>query len=352
MRRLKVVLTYNIIPTDTQPGMEESTSTFTLDNIDYDDTYAEWDTSETIYAIRDALSINHDVELVEANEDAYNNLRTLRPDIVFNVSEGLHGISREAQIPAMLDMLQIPYTGSDPLTLAICLDKARTKEVLSYHQIPTPRFKRITCIDDLEDLEINYPLIVKPVGEGSSKGVYNKSVVDDNVQLIEVVSTLLDKYKQDLIVEEFLTGREFTVAIMGNGADAFTLPIVEIDFQDLPAGLKPIYSFEAKWLFDSPEKPLNIFSCPADIDEQLENKIRSIVLKSYNILNCRDWCRMDIRLDNDGLPNIIEVNPLPGVLPDPDNNSCFPKAARTFGLSYEEMINKVLYYAAKRNKLI
>ncbi|RMD50760.1 MAG: ATP-grasp domain-containing protein [Ignavibacteria bacterium] len=332
--------------------MEESNTLPSYDNLDYDDKFAEWDTSETIDAIYNALSIYHDVIKIEANEEAYIKLKELRPDIVFNVSEGLYGISREAQIPSMLDMLRIPYTGSDPLTLAICLDKARTKEILEYHSIPTPKFKRIQSIEDLDGLALNYPMIVKPVGEGSSKGVFNKSVVENNIELLDVVGRLINKYEEDLIVEEFLTGREFTVAIMGNGNEAIALPIVEISFNELPEGLKPLYSFEAKWLFDSPDNPLDIFECPANLPEDLSDRISKTALEAYKVLNCKDWSRIDVRLDQNDVPHIIEVNPLPGVLPNPDNNSCYPKAARTYGMDYDTMINKVLYFAAKRHGLI
>jgi len=154
------------------------------------------------------------------------------------------------------------------------------------------------------------------------------------------------------LVEEFLQGREFTVAILGNGNEAEVLPIVEISYNDFPKDFVPIYSYEAKWILDTKENPLDVFSCPAKIDLQLEKQISGVALKAYNALRCKDWSRIDVRLDKNNEPNIIEINPLPGILPDPDENSCFPKAARTKGLNYEEMINKVLYVAAKRYKLI
>jgi D-alanine-D-alanine ligase len=317
-----------------------------------DDTYAEWDTLETINSIKDALELFHDVTMIEANEEAYIKLKDMKPDIVFNYSEGAHGVSREAQIPAMLDMLQIPYTGSEPLTLSLCLDKSRTKEILTYHKIPTPKFLVAKSTDDLKNFELRFPLLVKPLAEGSSKGIFNSSYVGDMKSLVDFLITNISSYNQPFIIEEFLPGREFTVAVMGNGNETEVLPIVEINFSELPAELIPIYSYEAKWIFDTRENPLNIFNCPAQIDKKLEDSIKSTVLRTYEVLNCKDWSRIDVRLDQDGIPNIIEVNPLPGVLPDPKNNSCFPKAARAYGLSYEEMLNKVLEFAAKRNNLI
>jgi D-alanine-D-alanine ligase len=290
--------------------------------------------------------------LIEADENAFEKFKKLQPDLVFNVAECANGISREAQIPAMLDMLKIPYTGSDPLTLATCLDKARTKEVLSYYKIPTAKFLFVESITDLKDFDLRFPVIVKPVAEGSGKGIFSSSILHSLDKLKENLTNNLQTYNQPFLVEEFLPGREFTIAIIGNGEDAEVLPIVEINLSELPKELAPIYSYEAKWIVDTRDNPLNIFSCPAHIDASLEEKITTIALRTYKVLRCRDWSRIDIRLDANGEPNIIEINPLPGILPDPKDNSCFPKAARTSGLSYEEMINKVLFTAAKRYSLI
>jgi D-alanine-D-alanine ligase len=298
------------------------------------------------------LELFHDVTLIEADSNAFEKFKKVRPDLVFNVAECANGISREAQIPAMLDMLQIPYTGSDPLTLATCLDKARTKEVLSYYNIPTAKFLLIESISDLKNFDLRFPVIVKPVAEGSGKGIFNSSLLYSLDKLKENLTNNLQSYNQPFLVEEFLPGREFTVAIIGNGEDAEVLPIVEINLSELPKELAPIYSYEAKWIVDTRDNPLNIFSCPAHIDASLQEKITNIALKTYKVLRCRDWSRIDIRLDANGEPNIIEINPLPGILPDPKDNSCFPKAARTSGLSYEEMINKVLFTAARRYSLI
>ncbi|MFA7228464.1 MAG: ATP-grasp domain-containing protein [Melioribacteraceae bacterium] len=289
---------------------------------------------------------------MEANEHAFEKFKHERPDIVFNVAECANGSSREAQIPAMLDMLQIPYTGSDPLTLTTCLDKARTKEILSYHRIPTSKFLLIESIDDLAYFNLNFPVMIKPVAEGSSKGIFNSSLVSNISELNDRLKSNLEIYNQPFLVEEFLPGREFTVALLGNNSDTEVLPIIEINLHELPKELAPIYSYEAKWIADTRDNPLNIFSCPAKIDKDLRDKIESIALKTYKVLRCRDWSRIDIRLDADGEPNIIEINPLPGILPDPKDNSCFPKAARVRGISYEEMINKVLLTAAKRYNLL
>ncbi|MEK6545766.1 MAG: ATP-grasp domain-containing protein, partial [Nitrospinota bacterium] len=227
----------------------------------------------------------------------------------------------------------------------------RAKEILSSYQIPTPSFQVVSST--LERVRVkNFPLIVKPLHEGSSKGVRNDAVVFKISDLKKKVEEVIAQYHQPAIIEEYLKGREFTVAIMGNDGDTKIFPIVEIKFDTLPDGVNPIYSYEAKWLWDKADNPLEIFQCPADITDGLRHKIEDVALKSYRALRCRDWCRIDIRLDTNGNPNILELNPLPGILPNPEDNSCFPKAARISGISYNEMIMNILTIARKRYGLI
>jgi len=247
----------------------------------------------------------------------------------------------------MLDMLGIPYTGSDPVTLGICLDKRRTKEILSWHGVPTPRFYVVDSPAELPS-RLRYPLMVKPTLEGSSKGVTDKALVHDRRALIRQVEWVVATYRQPALVEEFLPGREFTVALLGNGPSLRSLPIVEINLDTLPAGVNPIYSFEAKWLWDREEDPLQIFSCPAPLDPLLQKNIEELCKRAFRVLGCRDWCRIDVRLDARGFPHVIELNPLPGILPRPEQNSCFPKAARAAGLDYAQMILGVVEAACER----
>lgn len=316
------------------------------------DTFAEWDTWETINALADAIGSEHEISLVEADANAFEKFKELKPDIVFNIAEGFNGRNRESQIPAMLDMLNIPYTGSDALTLGICLDKARTKEILSYHKIPNAKFTVAEKLNSFSENGFSYPLIVKPVNEGSSKGIFSSSFVNDSSELFSEIERVTTEYNQSALIEEFLPGREFTVAIIGNGRDATVLPIIEIKYEDFPKDVKPLYSYEAKWILDTKDNVFDVFECPAKIDEKLENKIKSTALNTYQILNCKDWSRIDIRLDRNGMPNIIEINPLPGIMPDPNENSSFPKAARAAGMDYNQMILSVLHTAAKRYNLI
>jgi len=352
---LNVALTFNVKPESSSFIDELSpnpVTSFQNSSKKIQDTFAEWDSRDTVNAVCDALAQFHPVTMIEADYNAFEKLKEIKPDIVFNVAEGFFGVSREAQIPAMLDMLNIPYTGSDPSTLAICLDKARTKEILSYYRIPTPKFLIVDQVDDLNKFDLQFPVIVKPNAEGSSKGIFTSSYVNNYSDLEKEVERVLNEYNQSALLEEFLPGREFTVAMLGNGNETEVLPIVEINYSEFPEDFIPIYSYEAKWILDTKENPLDVFSCPAELSSELERKIKNVCLKTYKILRCKDWSRIDVRLDASGEPNIIEINPLPGILPDPKDNSCYPKAARTAGMDYTTMLNKVLFTAAKRYNLV
>ena len=345
---MKLALTYNLRKEEAKTSGAEPSG---VDAALSEDLYAEWDDMETITAVRDALcSDGHSVALVEADEDAYEKLRALRPELVFNMAEGLHGESREGHIPSMLEMLKIPYTGSNPLTLALTLNKARAKQILLHGGVATPKH---VVIEDIGEeavglSKLSYPMMVKPLFEGSSKGIRNDSVVKDEEELMAKADFIIKEYKEPAIVEEYLEGREFTVAVLGNGIEARALPIVEIDYSALPPDVNPIYSYEAKWIFDRPEDPLDIFKCPAKLDEALKRGIEDVTLRAYRALNVRDWCRIDVRLDSKGAANIIELNPLPGILPRPEQNSCFPKAARAAGMNFSELVNSVVNIARQR----
>ncbi|HEX9249160.1 MAG TPA: hypothetical protein VF856_06650 [Gemmatimonadaceae bacterium] len=314
------------------------------------DEFAEWDSPATIAAVESALSRLGKVVRLEANEDFPERLRQARPDIVFNIAEGFHGVNREAHVPAICEFYGIPYSGSDPFTLTLCLDKARAKETLAFHGIPTPKFLLVEKLADLYRVaeKLTLPLFVKPVHEGSSKGITDSNLCRDRDQLFRQTEFLLENYRQPVLVEEFLPGKEFTCAVLGNGDEATVLPLVAMNFESLPEGALPIYSFDAKFVWDRPENPLDIFQCPARITRELQASIERVTLDAFRVLGCRDWARIDVRLDADGKPNVLEVNPLPGILPDPADNSCLPKAARAAGIGYEELIQNCLKYAAAR----
>ncbi len=316
-----------------------------------DDEFAEWDSATTIDAVARALAMHGDVVRLEATDDFPGRLRAERPDIVFNIAEGLRGPNREAHIPAICEFYGVPYSGSDPFTLSLCLDKARTKEVLRAHDVATADWWLVRDDADVAALatrNLRTPLFAKPVHEGSSKGITERNYIATPDMLESVVSELLHRYSQPVIVETFLPGAEFTCGVLGNGSSARVLPIVGMNFGSLPPGALPIYGFEAKWIWDRPNDPLDIFQCPAPIGAKLKKSIENVVLDAYRVLGCRDWSRIDVRLDGEGRPHIIEVNPLPGILPDPSDNSCLPKAARAAGLDYDALIGAALLAAAAR----
>ena len=316
-----------------------------------DDEFAEWDAAATIDAVERALARHGDVIRLEATENFPQRLRDARPDIVFNIAEGLRGPNREAHVPAICEFYGVPYSGSDPFTLAACLDKARTKEILRAHRVPTPDWVLVRTAREAASIDtgrLAYPLFAKPLHEGSSKGITERNFVPAAGALGAVVLELLERYQQPVLVERYLPGAEFTCGVLGNGGGARVLPIVGLDFSALPTGALPIYGFEAKWLWDRSDDPLRIFACPAPITSALRAEIEDVVLRTVTALGCRDWARVDVRLDADGRANIVEVNPLPGILPDPADNSCLPKAARAAGLDYDALIGACLEAAAAR----
>ena len=317
-----------------------------------DDSYAEWDGPETIAAVERALSALGEVVRLEANADFPQRLRDARPDIVFNMAEGLIGQNREAHVPAICEFFGIPYTGSDPFTLSLCLHKARTKQMLQSLGIPTPLFTLVETLADARaakrDSQLRYPLFAKPVQEGSSKGITERNFIRHRGELLACVAELLEVYQQPVLLEEFVPGAEFTCGVIGNGRDARVLPIVGMRFDALPEGALPIYGFEAKWIWDTPDQPLQIFECPARVDDAVRTAIEQVTLRAYSALGCRDWSRIDVRLDAAGVANIVEVNPLPGILPNPEDNSCLPKAAAAAGMGYDELIQNCVTAAAKR----
>jgi len=314
--------------------------------------FAEYDEIPTINAIKTSLeSFGFDVIPIEADLDAFEKFRKERPDLVFNIAEGIGRGARESQIPMMLEMLGIPFTGSDSTTLAIALDKARTKEILSYYRIPTPRFRVFRDVKDTSKVSsisglprLKYPIFLKPLREGSSIGISVRSLVSNENELKKEVKEIIDRYKQPVLAEEYVDGREFTVALIGNKPEV--LPLIELDFSLLPDNAPKFDCYEVKWYLDDDK-----IRCPANIDANLAKKINKIAVKTFKVLDCRDLCRIDIRLDDNGVPNVLDVNPLPGLTPDPKENSRFPKACYTAGMSYREIIGRILFSAIERYKI-
>src|SRR5205809_1118543 len=265
---MRIGLAYNEKP-DSAPAAESDGT---------GDAFAEWDDPTTIVAVEQALGLFGSVTRLEADQFFPQKLAVARPDLVFNMAEGWRGQNREALVPAICEYLNVPYTGSDPLTLALSLHKGRTKEILAYRGVPTAPFACIETTADLERVALPYPVFVKPVAEGSGKGVFADNRCDTAAQLGERARFLLDRYAEPVLVETYLPGPEFTVAILGNGPQASCLPVIGLDFSALPPGAPPVYGYEAKWVWDRPEAPLASFQCPAPAPASLSRELARMAL--------------------------------------------------------------------------
>lgn len=302
--------------------------------------------------IRRFKQCGYDVLPIEADQKAYLKLNKHKKDIelAFNYAEGIFGRDREAHLPAMLEMLQIPYTGSPPLTQAMVLNKAKTKEMLMANNIPTLPFQVFTAPDARLKRSLRFPLIVKPVGQGSSAGIVNRSVVYDEHMLRYQVQWIRQTFSQPALVEPFLSGREFSVAMLGN--PPMILPIIEPNHAALPPSYAPIDSLEVKWYFEEGKTGEDYLMCPAQLDKPLKAKISRICYRTWESLGVLDWCRIDIRCNTQGNPYVLEVNSPAGMLPpEISQTSYFPLAARKAGIEYNELIQAIINTARKRYSL-
>lgn len=304
----------------------------------------------TKWQIHHLKSLGFNVIPVEANEKAYFKLFRLRSkvDLVFNVAEGIYGKDRELQLPAILEMLQIPYTGSSPLTHAFSLNKAKAKEIFLANNIPTADFQTIDKPNFILKKTLKFPLIVKPVAEGSSMGITNDSVVYDLFSLKKQVKKILNIFNEPALIEPFLEGREFSIAMLGN--PPVILPIIESNHKILPKKYLPFDSYEVKWFFEE-EGHSDYLICPAKIDKKLEIKLKNICYKVWESLNVLDWCRIDIRCDQNENPYVLEINSPAGITPpEVTTTSYFPLAARAAGIDYKNLLNKIIQTALRRYK--
>jgi len=299
---------------------------------------AEFDTVETIEGIESALhKLGHQTERI-------GHLRPLmeallegrRWDMVFNICEGYYGIGREAQVPALLDAFSIPYVFSNPLTLSLTLDKGMTKRVIRDAGIPTAGFSVVTTPADIAQIHLPYPLFVKPVAEGTGKGISGESIIQDPKALNSRCRYLLDRFKQPVLVETYLSGREFTVGITGTGSDASVTGVMEVL---LTIKAEPgVYSYTNKE--DWRER------CRYELaNGEIAAACEKIALAAWNVLNCEDGGRIDLRCDSNGVPNFIEVNPLAGMNP---TYSDFPMLSRMNGISYDELIQRIMLSAVQK----
>ncbi|PKP19192.1 MAG: D-alanine--D-alanine ligase [Bacteroidetes bacterium HGW-Bacteroidetes-21] len=301
---------------------------------------AEFDKEETIAGLESAIkSLGYQVERIGHIKSLAKALVEGRSwDIVFNIAEGVKGIAREAQVPCLLDAWNIPYVFSDGLVLALTLHKAHTKRIIQYAGIPTAPFYEIKNIEDVHAVDLPYPLFLKPVAEGTGKGIDNRSKVENKSELIKFAAYLLDRFKQPVLVETFLPGREFTVGITGNDESCEAIGLMEIHFEKTSS----LYGIDAK---ENYEKCIT-YSVP---EKDIAEACKKVAIDSWKALGCVDGGRVDIRMDQQGVPNFIEVNPLAGLNPV---HSDLPILCRLNGISYETLIGRILTASLQRNKLI
>lgn len=303
------------------------------------DVEAEYDTAETVGAVKEALaSYGHEVVELEATPELPALLPAAGVDVVFNIAEGVAGRFREAQVPALVELLGIPYTGSDPTSLSLCLDKALAKRLVSQAGYKTPHALVMTTGKERLPKGLTFPVIVKPVAEGSSKGIVERSVVESEAELRETARKVIERYRQAVLVETFLPGREFTIALLGEKRPR-VLPPMEIVFLNQNEK-HPVYSFSNK--FQDVQVKGEV---PAQIDDGLKRELERMGRGIFSVLSCRDVARLDFRCDDKGRPHFIECNPLPGLSPGFSDLCLIAEAA---GMSYRALIGEILSPALRR----
>ena len=330
-----------------------------------EDQWDDLDSEKTVNAIVDAIRAGgHECEFLEADIRLYDTVRTFKPDICFNISEGHFGDAREAQVPAILEMLRVPYTGSRVLTLALALDKPMTKRIFHWHDLPTPAFQVFERVTEKLQDDLEFPLFAKPSREGTGMGVSAKSVVHDEAELREQVGFILERYKQPALVETFIEGREVTVGVVGNliGPVAHRLPAnetaprIQSGLRFLPpmeVDLNPylisdgVYSNRLKVALAD---KLN-YLCPAPLDDEMVDDLNWYAAAVFRVTGALDVARVDFRLDanDDNKPYILEINPLPGLSP---GISDIVIEAQADGVDHTELVNMILNTALKRYELI
>jgi len=307
-----------------------------------DDAFEEYDSSETVGLIVASLQAKgHTVVMLGGGREFLENILREKMDFVFNIAEGQGNYrSREAQVPSILEMLDIPYSGSDPQCLAICLDKPLSKQLVALARVCTPKWRVVNsrqALYQINGCDFPFPAIVKPAYEGSSKGIRLTSVVEDSKQAIEVIESLLEKYQQPVMMEEFITGDEVTLGIISNSP-----PKVLGMMRILPKRKDDyfVYSLEVKRNY----LDLIEYECPACLDSKVLQNLEASGLNAFRALGCRDFARLDFRVSPEGVPYFLEINPLPGL----GTHSDLVIMARQLGWTHKELIAGVLNAALER----
>jgi len=301
---------------------------------------AEFDSPVTIDAIETALhNLGHHTVRIGNIQCLVKRLASgERWDMVFNIAEGLYGFGREAAVPALLDAYRIPYTFSDPLMLSVTLHKAMAKHIIRDLGLPTPDFAVVRTIEDIARINLAYPLFAKPIAEGTGKGVTAASKIASADQLAAVCRELLDTYKQPVLIETFLPGREFTVGIVGNGSKARSIGVMEVML--LENSDPDVYSYRNKQIYEE------VVEYRA-VDDAEAREAVELALRVWHGLDCRDSGRVDLRSDASGHPSFIEINPIAGLHPE-HSDLCI--IAGKFGMSYQQLIKEIVEGALTRVK--
>ncbi len=303
---------------------------------------------EEIGAVEDAVrALGHEYLILAIHQEIHpiiHWLKEFKPDVAFNLCESVFGnTSWEMNIPALLDLFKIPYTGSPPLTLGLCQDKGKVKDILLSQGILTPRYKTF-------DREVNhikgnvFPMIVKPLHEDGSLGISKDSVVFDDEGLSRQIQYIIEKYRQPALVEEFIEGRELNVGLIETNGKVDTLPVSEIDYSDFPSSIPRICGYEAKWVTESFEYQRSKPICPASLDWVTKKRIEQVAVRVFKLFGCRDYARVDFRIDRDGKIFVLEVNPNPDISPQ----AGMSRAIKVHGMTYTEFVNALLLKALAR----
>jgi D-alanine-D-alanine ligase len=302
---------------------------------------AEFDQLGTIEAIEGALqALGHEVDRIGHARSLVERLaRGDRWDLVFNICEGLRGAARESQVPALLDVYEIPYTFADPAVLAVCLDKALTKMVVRAAGLPTPDWHVVRVLDDLATFDLQFPVIAKPIAEGTGKGIDAASKVIDAASLRNTCRRLLAAYNEPVLIEQFLPGREFTVGILGTDKDAAVLGTLEVLFG--PHAEPDVYSYRNK----EHSEALMSYRLVRPSDDKQVAQAEMIALAAWRAVGGCDGGRLDLRCDLDGAPQLMEVNPLAGLHP---THSDLPMLCTELGMEYVELIERIVESARLR----
>ena len=312
------------------------------------DILAEDGILEEIGAVEEAIhTLGHQCFVMAIKDEIYTIihwLKEIHPDIVFNLCESVYGNScLEMNIPALLELFQIPYTGSPPLTLGLCQDKGRVKDILISQGIHTPRYQILDRPSTPIRISL-FPMIVKPLHEDGSLGISKESVVFDERALKKQIRYILDRYDQPALVEEFIDGRELNVSLLETNGKTRVLPISEIDYSEFPEGIPKICGYEAKWMPESLEYQRSKPLCPASLEEGVEREIESIVSRVFSLFRCRDYARVDLRVNHGDKIYVIEVNPNPDISPQ----SGLTRSIKAQGMTYAEFIGNILQRTLQR----